>query len=101
MKAVVRTSIERSRKIPEVLKEKIYKLLIIGRKYGSTEYRNGVVLNLKQPAGMSRISKKISGCSIGADKNGFFVYTHRARSKSHKDPLKITKKEIDFIESTG
>jgi hypothetical protein len=38
---------------------------------------------------------------MGADKDGFFVYTHRARCKSFSSPLKITKKCIDFIESTG
>jgi hypothetical protein len=38
---------------------------------------------------------------MGADKNGFFVYTHRGRCKSKMNPLKITKKEIDWVESTG
>ena len=32
---------------------------------------------------------------------GFFVYTHRARSGSHKSPEKIPVKEINFIDSTG
>jgi hypothetical protein len=50
---------------------------------------------------MGAISVKINGCSLGADKNGFFVYTHRARCKSFPTPLKITKKCIDFIDSTG
>ena len=101
MKAVVVTKIEKSRTIPQSLKPRIIKLVKTGSKWNNTEYNNGVVLNLRQPAGMSKISKNIRGCSIGADKNGFFVYTHRARSKSHINPLKISKKTIDFIESTG
>ena len=37
----------------------------------------------------------------GIDKNGYFIHTHRARSKSHKTPKGITNKEIKFIDSTG
>ena len=42
-----------------------------------------------------------SGFSMGIDKDGFFVHTHRARSKSYEKPEKITVKEIKFIDSTG
>jgi hypothetical protein len=101
METSAKTSIERSKKLPAAMKEKILKLLVTGQKYLNTEYKNGVVVNLRTPRGMSKISKMVKGCSIGADKNGFFVYTHRARSKSYKDPLKIPKRAIDFIESTG
>lgn len=41
------------------------------------------------------------GCSIGQDKNGFFAYTHRARSKSYENQLDIPVKDLKFIESTG
>lgn len=41
------------------------------------------------------------GFSMGIDKAGFFIQTHRARSKSHPTPDKITFKEIKFIDSTG
>jgi hypothetical protein len=92
----VKTSLERSRKIPSAMKEKIKKYL-----NSSSRYNNGMVLGLKKPSGMGKISRKISGVSLGANKQGFFVYTHRARCKSHTDPLRITKREIDFIESTG
>lgn len=44
---------------------------------------------------------KVKGCSLGKDKNGYFAYTHRARSKSYKSPYKIPKSKIKFIESTG
>jgi len=38
---------------------------------------------------------------LGADKDGFFVSTHRARSKSYLEIDKIPQKDIKFIESTG
>jgi hypothetical protein len=44
---------------------------------------------------------KLDGISLGKDKDGYFVYTHRARSKSYKTPYKIPKSKIKFIESTG
>ena len=45
--------------------------------------------------------KNFKGCSLGKDKDGYFVYTHRARSKSYDDPNKISEKDINFIDSTG
>ncbi len=92
----VRKSIQLSRKIPAKMKEEILKYVT-----SSSRYNNGRVFGLNKPSGMGKISSKVIGCSMGADKDGFFVYTHRARSKSYANPLKITKKWIDFIESTG
>ena len=40
-------------------------------------------------------------CSLGKDKKGYFVYTHRARSDSYKTPHDIPKSKIEFIGSTG
>lgn len=85
-----------SRKIPKEMKEKILPLIT-----SSSRYNNGRFFGLRKPSGMGKISSKISGVSFGADGKGFFVYTHRCRSKSNPNPLKITKKEIDFVESTG
>lgn len=96
MSTDVKKSISLSRKIPAKMKELILKYVSI-----TSRYKNGCVYGLRKPSGMSKISSKISGCSFGADKNGFFVYTHRGRCKSHENPLKITKKEIDWVESTG
>lgn len=48
-----------------------------------------------------REKKYPDGFSMGIDKNGFFVHTHRARSKSHESPSGITAKEMKFIDSTG
>lgn len=42
-----------------------------------------------------------NGFDMGIDSNGYFIHTHRARSKSHKDPSSISVKEIKFIDSTG
>ena len=42
-----------------------------------------------------------SGFDMGMDKDGYFIHTHRARSKSHLSPDQITAKEIKFIDSTG
>jgi hypothetical protein len=90
-------SINRSRKLSAKMKEDILKYT----SPSSSRYNEGRVFGLIIPTGMSKISKKISGCSLGADKNGFFVYTHRCKSNSFPTPLKIDKKSIDFVESTG
>lgn len=41
------------------------------------------------------------GVSVGQDTNGFYVYTHRARSKSYASQDKIPVKDLKFIDSTG
>jgi hypothetical protein len=89
-------SLQLSRKIPASMKAKILPLVT-----SSSRYNNGMMFGLRKPSGMSSISSKISGVSFGADGKGFFVYTHRCRSKSYVNPLKIPKKQIDFVESTG
>lgn len=94
--ADVKKSIQLSRKIPANMKEKIIKLCA-----SNSSYSNGIVKGLIKPTGFNKITSKAKGVSLGADKDGFFVHTHRARSKSYKNPLKITKKWIDWIESTG
>lgn len=47
------------------------------------------------------LRRKLDGVSLGKDKNGYFVYTHRARSKSYAEPDKIPQSKIIFIRSTG
>jgi hypothetical protein len=64
----------------------------------------GVITELNlHPDLIKKIKEKKypDGFSMGIDKNGFFVHTHRARSKSHKTPSGITAKEMKFIDSTG
>jgi hypothetical protein len=43
----------------------------------------------------------MKGVSLAKDKDGFYVRTHRARSKSYPTPEKIPKRVVKFIESTG
>ncbi|CUU45549.1 hypothetical protein [Clostridium beijerinckii] len=38
---------------------------------------------------------------VGKDDDGYFVHTHRARSKSYKNKSDIPIKDLKFIESTG
>jgi hypothetical protein len=92
----VKKSLQLSRKIPATMKAKIEGYLST-----SSTYINGVIKGLIKPQILNKTSSKASGVSFGADGKGFFVYTHRARSKSKSTPSLITKKEIDFIESTG
>lgn len=47
------------------------------------------------------MKEKLQGVSLGKDDDGYYVFTHRARSKSRKTPQEIPQKDIDFIESTG
>jgi hypothetical protein len=42
-----------------------------------------------------------SGFSMGVDKGGYYIHTHRARSKSRSNPSGFTQKEIKFVDSTG
>lgn len=44
--------------------------------------------------------RKVYGCSVGKDNKGYFVYTHRARSKSYESVNKIPVKDLNFIDST-
>lgn len=44
---------------------------------------------------------RAKGCTLAKDKDGYFCYTHRARSKSYKTIKLIPKSVIEFIESTG
>lgn len=92
-KSKIDNKLQKSRKILKNMKEKISKYL----KFDSI-YNKGVVLNLKKP----RIKgKTFAGVGFGADKNGFFVYTHRTRSRSYSEPDKIPDKKIAYVKSTG
>jgi hypothetical protein len=44
---------------------------------------------------------RFKGVSLDKDDDGFFVKTHRARSKSYPTAEDIPQKDVDFIESTG
>lgn len=87
------------RGIPKERKEEALTLLKNYTKAGKSKITG---LNLHPD-----LRKKISendypdGFDMGIDKNGYFIHTHRARSKSHEIPSQITAKEIRFIDSTG
>lgn len=93
----VKNSLIKSKSIGSEMKKKILKYL----SSGSTYKEGGHLHGLLKPKELTDKTPKADGVSMGADKNGFFVYTHRARSGSHESPEKIPVKEINFIESTG
>jgi hypothetical protein len=82
-----------SRSIPSDMKDKILPFVSSGSKYSNKRIYGLIKPKIK--------GKSFDGVSLGADKNGFFVYTHRARSKSYDGINKIPDKDIKFIESTG
>jgi len=86
-------SLHLSRKITDKMKNIIEPFMT-----SDSKVRNGVVTGLRKPNGLS---KKFNGVSLGADKDGFFVYTHRAASERYASPEAIPEKDIKFIESTG
>lgn len=93
----VQKTLERSKTIPEGMKKKITPLL-----NKDSKYSNKMVFGLKVPKELKKIKLGRGDCfSLGADKNGFFVYTHRARSKSYKLYKNIPAKEVKFIGSTA
>jgi hypothetical protein len=86
-------------RIPEEYKEIALKLL---KPY--TRVKKSVIYELQlHPDLKKKIKEKNlpNGFSMGIDKAGFFIQTHRCRSKSHPSPDKITIKEIKFVDSTG
>ncbi len=44
---------------------------------------------------------KAKGVTLAQDKDGYFCYTHRSRSKSYKTIKAIPKSVIEFVESAG
>ena len=90
-------SLMMSKSIDKEMKEEILKYL----GGGSTYHEGGRVHGLIMPKELIDKTSKSKGVSLGADKDGFFVYTHRQRSKSYESPEKISIKDIEFTESTG
>lgn len=50
----------------------------------------------------AEVKKKFghTGCSFGKDKDGYYCFTHRCRSKSYPSIDKIPQKDVDFVDST-
>lgn len=95
----IQTKIKNLHKLPKEYKESVIDLVEFG-----TRANNGIVTGLSLDI---KLKQKIKngdypdGYSMGVDKNGYFVHTHRARSKSYESPEKIPVKDLKFIDSTG
>lgn len=83
----------RSKSIGKEMKE-----LIMQYVNSSSTYKNKKVYGLSLP---KIKGKNFKGNGLGADKKGFFVYTHRCRSHSYPTPADIPQSKIDFVASTG
>lgn len=70
-------------------------------KTSSMTVKHGKVMGLRKPAALTKKHPKAKGVGLGYDKKGFFIYTHRARSKSYSEPGKIPIKDIIWVDSTG
>ncbi len=95
----IRDSIKHLRKVP-----KEYKEVALGLLKPYTRASKGRITELELHPDLSAKIKKggyPDGFSMGIDKDGYFIHTHRARSKSHVEPDGITAKEMKFIDSTG
>lgn len=69
-----------------------------------THAKNGIVSELSlHPELIKKIKEGgyPDGYSMGVDKNGFFIHTHRARSKSHETPSDITVDEMKRTAASG
>jgi hypothetical protein len=97
-KSIVDT-IKNLKKVPKELKEIALTLLKTYTKAGKGKITG---LNLHQGL-VNKIEKGNypNGFDMGIDKDGFFIHTHRARSKSYENPEDIPVKDIKFIDSTG
>jgi len=95
----IKTTINNLKKLPKEYKEVAQNLT---KDY--THAKNGKVTGLNLHP---ELKKKIEeggypdGFDMGVDKNGYFIHTHRARSKSYESPSKIPVKDIKFIDTTG
>jgi len=64
------------------------------------EVLNRQLLTSKEREEVKKRFKKPE-CSFAKDENGYYCYTHRARSSSYKTISDIPLSKVKFIESTG
>ena len=103
--AEMKDAILRMKSIPKEWKEEAVKFVTsFDGKLLRTEKRPSQVTGLTlHPDLKKKIKEKNlpSGFDMGIDKDGYFIHTHRAKSKSYDDAGKISVKDIKFIDSTG
>lgn len=95
----IETSIRYLHNIP-----KEYKDFAIEHLKSYTKANNGRITGLSLPDDFQKKLKADNlpdGFDMGVDKDGYYIHTHRGRSKSKEDYMKIPKKDIEFINSTG
>jgi len=95
----VKEKIKNLKKLP-----KEYKEIAVNYVNGLTVAKNGKVSSLDLHEDLKKKIKEKDlpdGFHMGIDKDGYFIHTHRARSKSFASPSKITVKAIRFVNSTG
>jgi hypothetical protein len=87
------------KKLPKEYKEEACKLI----QYITNAKKGKVTGLMLHPELIVKIKEKgyPDGYSMGVDKDGWFIHTHRARAKSHDKISGITAKEMKFIDSTG
>lgn len=95
----IEVSIKHLKGIPKELKDDAPKYL---KQYSKARKGKITGLNL-HPNLNKKIKEKDlpNGFDMGIDKDGYFIHTHRARSKSYETPDKIAIRDIKFIDSTG
>ena len=86
-------SIDTARKVSKEMRDKIRPFL-----NSESKYANGLFTYLTPPDGLKT---KFDFLAFSADKDGFFVHTHRARTKSYEKPEKIPQGKIDFVKTTS
>ena len=95
----VKEKIKNLKKIPKELKE-----IAVEYVTDLTHAKNGKVTSLNlHPDLKKKLNEKDlpNGFNMGIDKDGYFIHTNRARSKSYESPSKIPIKDIKFTDSTG
>jgi hypothetical protein len=87
------------RGIPNEMKD-----IALGHLKQYTKANKGKITGLELHSDLKKKIKENNlpdGFDMGIDKDGYYIHTHRARSKSYQSPEKISIKDIKFIDSTG
>jgi hypothetical protein len=95
----VKEKIKNLKKLP-----KEYKEIAVNYVNDLTVAKNGKVSSLDLHEDLKKKIKEKdlpNGFHMGIDKDGYFIHTHRTRSKSFEAPGKISVKAIRFVDSTG